>query len=151
MLRFWLNLAFICKIEWENRFCQYFCTIFSIFFRENHEFLLKKIIFSDLNIFTQFEFEATIFELKQIQIVFYNPENISNKTMALDFSNLSFIFYCNWKYIWTLKSHDFSKFAPFFSILLNLRKKQRWNWKIKSRCFVAMGLPILKQFFFVLA
>ena len=56
-------------------------------------FLLKKMIFSDLNMFTQFEFEATIFTLKQIQIVFWNPENISNKTTPMDFSNLSLIYY----------------------------------------------------------
>ena len=54
--------------------------------------------------------------------MFWNPENISNKT-ALDSSNLSLIFYYDWKCIWTLKSLDFSKYIPFFSILLNLRKK----------------------------
>ena len=148
MLRFWLNLVFISKIGWENRLCQYFCTFFSIF-RENLDFLLKKMIFSDLDMFTQFEFEATIFELKQIQIVFWNPENISNKTTALDFSNLSLIFYYDWKCIWTLKSPDFSKFTPFFSILLNLRKKQGWKSKIKSRCIVAIGSVILKPVLFL--
>ena len=42
---------------------------FLLFFRENRVFLLKKKN-SDLDMFTQFEFEATIFELKQIQIMF---------------------------------------------------------------------------------
>ena len=84
MLQFWLNLVFICKIGRENRFCQYFCTFFSIF-RQNLDFLLKKMIFSDLDLFTQFEFEATIFELKQIQIMFWNPESISKETTALNF------------------------------------------------------------------
>ena len=103
-----------------------------------------------MDMFTQFEFEATIFTVKQIQIVFWNPENISNKTTALDFSNLSLIFYYDWKCIWTLKSPDSSKCTPFFSILLNLHKKTRT--KIKSRRFVAMGLAIQKTgFVFVLA
>ena len=145
MLWYWWNLVYISKIGWENLFCQYFCIFFSIF-RENRDFWLKKMIYSDLDMFTQFKFEATIFELKQIQIVFeilrifptkqrlwvfqifpwffcrkkwffsdldmftqfkfeatifmlkqiqivfWNPENISNKTRALDFSNLSSIF-----------------------------------------------------------
>ena len=106
MLRLWWNLIFICKIGREKRYCQQFCTLFSIF-RENRDFLLNFFLFfSDLDMFTQFEFEATIYELKQIQILFWNPENISNKTTALDFSILSLIFYYDWKYIWTLKSPD---------------------------------------------
>ena len=91
MLWFWWNLIFICKIGQENRFCQYFCTYFTIF-RENHDFLLKNMIFTYLDMFTQFEFEIRIFELKQIQIVFWNPENISNKTTALDFQNYPWFF-----------------------------------------------------------
>ena len=148
MLRFWWNLVFICKIEWENRFCQYFCTFFNIF-RENRDILQKIMIFSDMDMFTQFEFKATIFELKQIQIVFWNPENIFNKTTALDFSNLSLIFYYDWKCIWILKSPNFSKFTLFFSILSNVCKKQGRKSKIKRRCFVAMGLAILKPVLFL--
>ena len=112
-------------------------------------FCFKKMIFSDLDMYTQFEFEATIFELKQIQIMFLNPESISKETTALDFSYLFLILYDDWKCIWTLKSLDFSKFTPFFSILLNLRKKQGWKSKIKSRCIVAIGSVILKPVLFL--
>ena len=36
----------------------------------------------------------------------------------------------------------------FFSILLNLCKKQERKSKVKSRCFVAIGLAIPKPVFF---
>ena len=73
-----------------------FMYILYYFFRENHDIFAEKMIISDLDMFTQFEFEATIFEQKPIQIVFRNPENISNKTTALNFSNLTLIFYYDW-------------------------------------------------------
>ena len=63
MLRFWWNFIFICKIGRETRFCQYFCTYFLIFIEKIVIFCWKKMIFSDMDMFTQFQFEAIISEL----------------------------------------------------------------------------------------
>ena len=41
MLRLWWNLVFMCKIGRETRFCQYFCTFFSIL-RENRDIFFWK-------------------------------------------------------------------------------------------------------------
>ena len=66
MLQFWYSYV---KLDEKTDSASIFTHFFSIF-RENHDFLLKKMIFSDLDKFTQLEFEATLFELKKIQIVF---------------------------------------------------------------------------------
>ena len=129
MLWFLLNLIFIYKIGWANRFCQYFSL-----------FLEKIMIFcwmffsSDLDMFTQFEFENIIFELKQI--VFWNPKNISNKTTALDFLKfiLDFLLWqYDWKCIWTLKSPDFSNFTSFsvyYWIYAKNKVKNKKSWVV---------------------
>ena len=56
------------KLDDKTDSASIFAHIFSVS-RENRDFLLKKMIVSDLDMFTQFEFESTIFEVKQIQIV----------------------------------------------------------------------------------
>ena len=113
MLWFGWNLIFMCKIGRENRFCQYFLVflekimIFFIFWHVhsiwvwNHNFWAKTNPNSVLKSWEYFQ-----------------------QNNGSGFLNLSLIFYYDWKFIWTLKSPDFSKFNPFFSILLSLRKKQ---------------------------
>ena len=126
MLQFWWNLIFICKIGLETDSASIFAHIL-LFLEKIVIFLLKKMIFSYLDVFTQFEFDFTTFELKQIQIVFWNPENISNKTTALDFQIYPWFFLRWLKMYLSIEKPWFFKMYPIFHyiIIKNMDENQK--------------------------
>ena len=131
MLRFWWNFIFRCKIGRENRFCQYFCTYFSIF-RENYDFFLFGHVHSiwvwNHNFWAKTNPNSVLISWKYFQ-----------QNNGFGFFKFIFDFLLWLKMYLNIEKPWFSEIYPIFQYIIESTQKTRTKIKNQEPLFYSHG------------